>query len=373
MKTTTLRRLMHLVLAAAATDAAFACGGAIAPADESDDPSGTGSGTASSSGGGMTTPETTERTPKTRPDGGVRDAAIDASRDAAPDARRDASFDQCHTGHLAPDPALCCAPNQPGCSGQGGGDEPCALDCQAVCDSVASGSTSFGCHWTMNNGAQEISYYCGACGIGRIPDGLGGCARGDSVGERLAMQAYYEEASVIAFERLADVLEADGAPTELVERARRAATDERRHARTFRRLARTRGAVVRRARADDRRPTLLDLAIENAREGCVRETYGALVALHQAEHAEDAELRAAFAGIAGDEIAHAALSWELAAWFESRLGAAPLRGAYDEAREELRHLATRDHDSADAALGIPRPDKGRTMFDDLFARVAHAA
>jgi hypothetical protein len=63
------------------------------------------------------------------------------------------------------------------------------------------------------------------------------------------------------------------------------------------------------------------VAAENAAEGCVRETYGALVASWQAAHAKDAELARAFERIARDEARHAALSWAVATWLEPRLGA----------------------------------------------------
>ena len=69
----------------------------------------------------------------------------------------------------------------------------------------------------------------------------------------------------------------------------------------------------RRARARGR------IAVENAVEGCVRETFGALVAAWQAAHAGDPEIAATMARIADDETRHAALAWAIAAWLEPRL------------------------------------------------------
>jgi hypothetical protein len=125
---------------------------------------------------------------------------------------------------------------------------------------------------------------------------------------------------------------------------------------------------VRAPEVDDRSPSLRELAVENAREGCVRETYGALIALHQAEHAVSAELREAFAAIADDEIAHAALSWDLARWFERRLGSHAAERACAVAG--LRDAATRTYDAIDGALGVPSPRAARALFDHLFGRLA---
>ncbi len=66
-----------------------------------------------------------------------------------------------------------------------------------------------------------------------------------------------------------------------------------------------------------RRPALRSLealAVENAVEGCVRETMGALFAMHQAASAADPHVRATMVSIAPDETRHAALGWAVAEW-----------------------------------------------------------
>ena len=65
--------------------------------------------------------------------------------------------------------------------------------------------------------------------------------------------------------------------------------------------------------------SLLDIACENAIEGCVRETFGALSAAWQARHARDAELALHFKRVARDEARHAALAWAVDAWLCERL------------------------------------------------------
>ena len=61
------------------------------------------------------------------------------------------------------------------------------------------------------------------------------------------------------------------------------------------------------------------MALENAVEGCVRETYGALLATYQARAARDPVVRAVMKRIASDETRHAALSWDVGRWLETRL------------------------------------------------------
>jgi hypothetical protein len=79
--------------------------------------------------------------------------------------------------------------------------------------------------------------------------------------------------------------------------------------------------------------SLKAVARENAVEGCVRETYGALVGLWQAQHAGDPKTRRAMNRIAADEVRHAELAWSVAAWAEPRLGQ-PARRRIDAARRQ---------------------------------------
>ena len=78
---------------------------------------------------------------------------------------------------------------------------------------------------------------------------------------------------------------------------------------------------------------LFAIALENAVEGCVRETFGAAQATFQASHATDARIAKTMRGIAADETRHAALAWEVAAWIEPLLSERE-RYAIDMARQE---------------------------------------
>jgi hypothetical protein len=158
---------------------------------------------------------------------------------------------------------------------------------------------------------------------GRRPAGLD-VARlvrpASTLGEYFACMAHLEEASIRAFRDLKSELLERGAPRVLVRSAARAARDEVRHARLMRRLARRFGRSAPRARVRPREARSLEAMVrENAVEGCVRETYGALLAGWQAAHAQDPEIAAAMARIAEDETRHAALSWAIARWAERRL------------------------------------------------------
>jgi hypothetical protein len=368
MRKLALTRLFHVLIATASV---AACGGAIADvgADENDDPQTDDDGGDKADAG--------KKADASFKDVSSSDALLvttDARKDPA-DANRPDVFTGCANGMIDPDPTLCCKnPPDPACQSQGSGDaNHCALDCPAICEKVAPGSTKSGgfesCYWTASGTNPKISYTCGQCGVGRIPDDTVPCERGHVIGDRLARQAYYEAASVVAFDRLADVLAQSGAPKALVQRVRRASADESRHTATFTRLARARGVEATIPALGAASPTLFELALENAREGCVRETYGALVLLHQATHAADPELRAAFASVARDEIAHAALSWDLARWFDSHLGATDrrrVREAQRDAERALRTSAKDELDAVDRELGLPSSASAESLCARLF-------
>lgn len=166
------------------------------------------------------------------------------------------------------------------------------------------------------------------CAIGRRPGGheasppsLATTNDREGLGAFLGKIAQLEAASVVAFAQLEQEYAALGAPERLLKKMRQARRDEVRHARTMTNLAAAHGATVPAVVARPFRalPTLETLATENLVEGCIRETFGALVAAVQATRAENPRIRLALARIAVDEAAHAALSWELHQWAEARL------------------------------------------------------
>ncbi|AKU96750.1 putative lipoprotein [Labilithrix luteola] len=206
------------------------------------------------------------------------------------------------------------------------------------------------------------------CAIGRRPEGYSATVKSTTIGEYFANAAELEAASVPAFRRLARELRAHGAPTELVERAKAAALDEVRHARATRALAKRFGASAKLPRIGKLGIRSLDeIAIENAREGCVRETFGALVATFQARRANDPEIAAAMAAIADDETEHAALAWDVAAWLDAQLDDAAREAvlrARTEAYEELADAVERPS-YAEARLGLPSTGESLALLTEL--------
>ena len=134
------------------------------------------------------------------------------------------------------------------------------------------------------------------------------------------IMARLEAASVVAFEELARDLASCGAPRKLVAAVLRARADEVRHTELAASLAGEDSPVLNEFEKTHGR-SLEQLAILNASEGCVHETFGALVATYQALHARDPRVRDALSEIAADETRHAELAWALRRWFDARLDA----------------------------------------------------
>jgi hypothetical protein len=209
--------------------------------------------------------------------------------------------------------------------------------------------------------AVRIVYNYGCAG-GRCPEGLAPPASdgtGDALGAWLAANAHLEAASIDAFEILATELVAHRAPPAFILAARSAIADERRHADAVGRLAARRGAVappVSVARGPIRE--IEAVARENAVEGCVRETYAALLAWRQARAATDPAIRNTMAGIARDETRHAALAWAVDGWSQRLLVPAVRRRVREARRGAIEALM-------DAPLaGLSRVDLAQAGLPD---------
>lgn len=212
----------------------------------------------------------------------------------------------------------------------------------------------------------------GACAIGRRPVGLRsrGATGLDDLGAFFAEIAHLESASVTAFAQIEHELELLGAPRSLRRRARRARLDEIRHAAQTTELAARFGAEVRSPEVTESVPRdKFRFALDNAVEGCVKETFGALLAEAQAAHASDPEIACILRGIAHDETEHAALSWKMAAWIEPTLSASERRtiaAAKQRAVCELQRILQRQFDPAVESLaGMPDPAGARALLDGL--------
>jgi hypothetical protein len=244
------------------------------------------------------------------------------------------------------------------------------------CDALCAPQIPASCSVYDDFSESYVSCFFGPCGIGRRPQGLT-AARASFGGATetarfLAETAYLEAASVGAFERLARELRAHGAPRRLCDASRRAARDEIRHARVTKELAERAGGTVPQARVEPRSVrSLEEIAIENAVEGCVRETFGAAIGMMQAAQAGDLHVRRAMKPIARDEARHAQLAWAVAAWLEKKLdaqGRARVREAQASAVEALMREAGFEPDATlIQPLGIPNAAQARVALGKLQA------
>lgn len=252
----------------------------------------------------------------------------------------------------------------------------------------AGGKTSSGGSPTSTGGAESVptvwSVQISCSGVAEYPcEGRRHASWGpveatrcpNALGAWFARAARSEASSVHSFRALGTELQRTQIGSTFTRRLRKAARDEIRHARWMEREAirysarRPRQAFT----TQDKHRSLEELALENAREGCVFEMYSALEMQVLAARAESAEHRELFASIAADEMEHAELAWDLHAAF---LEALPL-----EARARVE-LALRDallalgnappaayDDEVHAALGLPQGELGRK----LRAGLAHEA
>ncbi len=247
---------------------------------------------------------------------------------------------------------------------------------QVFCGSCASDPKSVGC---LRDGnfleCQGEEFTCE--GAGRRLRGAR-CARTRSSGSVAARwfsrAAVLEARSATAFEELATDLEALGAPRALSVRAGRAAVDELRHAAAMASLAARAGASSRTPRAPASRvrpaPELEALARENAVEGCVRETFGALLLTWQADATSVPAVSRELRRIARDEARHAALSFAIHRWATARLDvdanrrvARAARGAVVALRRSLGRSRAGD---LETTLGRPSPSVAAHLLDHLF-------
>jgi hypothetical protein len=238
-----------------------------------------------------------------------------------------------------------------------------SVDACAVCGLFEDAGPSFGSCSSVYNDNGGMIVYCGGCCIGgRAPRGFTPrVSRSTDQGAQwLARMAQVEAASVGAFDALHDDLARHGAPRGLLAAVRSASSDEVRHARSVGRAAAWFGAHV--PAASTRAPrgrSLAALALDNATEGCVGETFGAAVAAVQAERAGDRRVRRLMKGVARDEVRHAALAWRIADWLDARLDVrtrARVRRARGAALESTAAAIAREG-PGDERLGLPTAER----------------
>ena len=258
-------------------------------------------------------------------------------------------------------------------------DDASELDCAQVCEHLeyeasgwwVTGTTT--CDLVIDDAADtagvvgslycdgtEIEYYC----EGRRPLGHVEAPAAEGLAGYLAGAAHLEAASVLAFEELAGQLERWGAPAALVSRCRLAADEERAHAVAVGGLATALGGAPPTPACTPAPEDLYSAALHNAVEGCVHETWAALMAWCKASRATTPELRRIYAELAGDESGHAQLAWDLHAWMLGRLDPtqrASVIQAQAEALARLPERAAWQARNLPPELGLPDPEYTATL------------
>jgi hypothetical protein len=133
-------------------------------------------------------------------------------------------------------------------------------------------------------------------------------------------------------------------------------------------------SIAPRVAAPQRLRSALEIAQENAVEGCVRETFGALVAWQQSACAKDPLIARTMRGIAADETRHAELAWEVAAWIEPKLSARDrltVQRARRRALEQLQKEIAEDSLPASAReqIGWPSNAQQQALLNRLAAEL----
>jgi len=323
------------------------------------------------------------------------DGAPDATVDAADEGSLDASANDADAGTVLylPLPDGCVVTGKPDafapCGYTENINDPVACQVDIDADVQDSGECNVLCsadepdcvYYNLavaDDGGNEYLITCGQGCIGRLHEAARGELAGRCAhvrfdrGAWLADCAALEAASVDAFAILASELERLGAPSDLAEDARRAARDEVRHARATAALAARFGASAKRAAAPEARVRdRRRLAIENAVEGCVRETFGAALAAWQAARAKDAAVRAAMRTIARDEARHSELGWRIDAWLASSATDEERRAIAGAKRDAVRALreSTAVWGHGDEALGVPSDAEATRILAELDAAI----
>ena len=183
-------------------------------------------------------------------------------------------------------------------------------------------------------------------------------ATGASEMNRYFIRAYHAEASsVAAFVQLRAELKQHGAPEELLQRCMKAAVEEVHHARMMAKLIRDAGECIPEldfGRISKR--SMFELALDNAVEGCIFETYSALKAHYQSKHATDPRVRTVMKVVAPDETRHAQLAWDIHHFLMSKLSEDEqelIRHAQHQAAQQLIDQAKSEVERVDGNMVAP--------------------
>jgi hypothetical protein len=297
-----------------------------------------------------------------------------------------AEHDACVLANHAPGCfSTSCQPTGPQCAPACG--DPAVNACRLPSDYLRPFRSAPDGGLACGNSGATVSLHCAVTVIqgtkqsgcpveGRRPAGLVEDGRGHSplsLGAYFAECAWLEAASVIAFRDLTIALRSLDAPASLVEACAAAAREETRHVQLAEALAARFEGQPRRVSVSVAKPrSIFDLALENAVEGVVRETFGAAVALWRAEHATDPEVKATMREIAEDECGHAELALRIASFLDDRL-TADERSTIERARHAAARELVMSLDEPTAVIvdvaGVPSREDARALLEGLAEHV----
>ena len=114
---------------------------------------------------------------------------------------------------------------------------------------------------------------------------------------------------------------------------------------------------------------MYEIALENAVEGCVNETFAAACGLWQSEYAQLDVFRQVIGHITEEEMGHAALSWDIHQWIMPQLSEVEqeqIRAAQAEAVESLvEDFKQESNPVLQQAFGLPTKDDAARLFAQL--------
>jgi hypothetical protein len=181
-----------------------------------------------------------------------------------------------------------------------------------------------------------------------------------------------EIGSVGAFLIMREELRKMGAPKNLISQCLTAAQDEIKHARMMHTVCVSLGQKATAPTIDCvPKRSYFSLAMENAIEGCIHESYAAIQALYQSQHAKTPELRELFTAIATDEIQHAQLSLQIHHWLMSKLTREQqntiLKAQQKSVGQLIEYHTTHEPAAQTSILGLPDSKSAVKMTQTLFA------
>lgn len=258
------------------------------------------------------------------------------------------------------------------------------------CDTTAgaaAGQVQLDCEVTFTSINQEYAPAPPGCPPrpvpGRMPAGAHIQAPDDTasvLGEYFSSMAAMETAAVTAFRYLTRELEAYQAPEALIAMACQAVQEEIEHAEMAGLLSQAYDAAVPTVEVDDfQLRSLFEVALENAVEGCVNETFAAACGIWQHQHAELDAFKAVMGRVAEEESGHAELSWGIHQWIMPQLTEAQqqhIRAAQAEAIESLHAtFQVEENPQVRRAVGLPESADALRLLGELRGQLweAHTA